>query len=95
MGSDLLSGRGYRLCLEDGDELFVLLFREMGHPEHVIRSLIGTGRDDYMRENHYAIKKRSATLNSLNAFAIAKAACDSTKWYLNGSPPLRLQPCTK
>lgn len=46
----------YRLCLEDADELFTLLFREMGYPEHVVRTVIGAGREDYDRENHYAIK---------------------------------------
>jgi hypothetical protein len=46
----------YRLCLEDADELFVFLFREMGYPEFAVRALIGAGREDYERENHYAIR---------------------------------------
>jgi hypothetical protein len=45
----------YWLCLEGADELFTLLFPEMGYPQHIIRALIGTGREDYERENHYAI----------------------------------------
>src|SRR5690242_17538786 len=41
----------YRLCLEDADELFTLLCREMAWPNHIVRARIARGLDDYERQN--------------------------------------------
>jgi hypothetical protein len=46
----------YRLCLEDADELFQLLTREMGWPANVVRARIGDpAMDDYLFQNNHRV----------------------------------------
>ena len=46
----------YRVCLEDMDELFGVLCREIGFPPQAVRPIIGASQEDYERDNRYAIK---------------------------------------